>query len=304
MKYIGELPGFYWDSEKQKYFNIQSSHAAPVNAKHTRENVMREARNKHEQKRQKLEQDERYKQTVRPARSLQSSLAGFGLQREMGYLSPGPRAALQNATLVSGLEPRYHASDVIKGEPWLTAITDTFCGISTMSHPDGAVVMRDSTRYPRLFLPISPCIDVRDDLVLVWWSDVDSLQLYWGPFRDDISSIVATSEIRSVWNHAFGSNGNLAFVGIGVVALSAQGDTLGLKHFSDNEESFAASWQQPGVLAFGYSNESRKPSKTRHAVKLWDTRVFSSDDTLDTSSRIKLPMRATGLEFLDCKHCS
>lgn len=43
--YIGELPGMFWDTEKQKYFKVQANHVAPEGAKFSKENVRKEQEN-------------------------------------------------------------------------------------------------------------------------------------------------------------------------------------------------------------------------------------------------------------------
>lgn len=79
---LGNLPGFYYDASKGKYFKIQANHAAPAEAKYAKSNVDREKR---EAKKRKLE--ERHdqivrKQTVPAARLLKSPLlGGSGVRR-------------------------------------------------------------------------------------------------------------------------------------------------------------------------------------------------------------------------------
>lgn len=46
-----QLPGFYFDEEKKKYFKIQPNHIAPSNAKYSSSNVKHE---QHLAKKQKV----------------------------------------------------------------------------------------------------------------------------------------------------------------------------------------------------------------------------------------------------------
>lgn len=79
---LGNLPGFYYDASKGKYFKIQANHAVPAEAKYAKSNVDREKR---EAKKRKLE--ERHdqivrKQTVPAARLLKNPLlGGSGIRR-------------------------------------------------------------------------------------------------------------------------------------------------------------------------------------------------------------------------------
>ncbi|KAF2746716.1 hypothetical protein M011DRAFT_526802 [Sporormia fimetaria CBS 119925] len=79
-----ELPGFYFDKAKGKYFKITASHQAPPGAKYTRENIRkekatqcREAEDQHRSKRQKTE-------TI-VSRHAKDYLARAYLEREIGY---------------------------------------------------------------------------------------------------------------------------------------------------------------------------------------------------------------------------
>ncbi|KAK3660864.1 hypothetical protein LTR56_000622 [Elasticomyces elasticus] len=87
MANIGTLPGFYYDSEKKKYFKITANHAAPPEAKHSASNVRREAR---ETKKRKLDDRKRQKaakQTVQRSRISRNALCYSSLSRELGQVS-------------------------------------------------------------------------------------------------------------------------------------------------------------------------------------------------------------------------
>jgi len=83
--HIGQIPGYYYDDEKKKYFKVQANHVAPAGAKYSKSNVNREKRESKKRKLDEREQDARARQTVRPARIMQHPISGgVGLMREGG----------------------------------------------------------------------------------------------------------------------------------------------------------------------------------------------------------------------------
>ncbi|GAB7345200.1 hypothetical protein MBLNU457_3580t1 [Dothideomycetes sp. NU457] len=81
-----ELPGFYYDPEKKKYFKIQANHVAPPNSKYSRENAAKEK--ERSRKRQKTEkyQAKKLTQTVRRSPLLKSWNARTTMGREHGLM--------------------------------------------------------------------------------------------------------------------------------------------------------------------------------------------------------------------------
>ncbi|TIA62946.1 hypothetical protein D6C77_02430 [Aureobasidium pullulans] len=80
-----EIPGFYYDAEKGKYFQVQANHIAPQGAKYSHENVRKEKEQSRKRKRSAAMKQKREMQTVRRSRVLDSaSAAGIGLWREQG----------------------------------------------------------------------------------------------------------------------------------------------------------------------------------------------------------------------------
>jgi hypothetical protein len=81
----GNIPGFYFDEEKQKYFKIQANHLLPEFAKYSKGNVEREKRLT---KRRKLEyQHERARPVRRHPLLLNAAISGSRLHRELGNIS-------------------------------------------------------------------------------------------------------------------------------------------------------------------------------------------------------------------------
>ncbi|KAG9788610.1 hypothetical protein KCU95_g7268, partial [Aureobasidium melanogenum] len=80
-----EIPGFYFDAEKGKYFRVQANHVAPQGAKYSQENVRKEKEQSRKRKRSAAHRQKRETQTVRRSKILDSaSAAGIGLWREQG----------------------------------------------------------------------------------------------------------------------------------------------------------------------------------------------------------------------------
>ncbi|CAK3853566.1 hypothetical protein DOTSEDRAFT_78301 [Lecanosticta acicola] len=102
----GNIPGYYYDEAKGKYFKIQANHAAPPQAKYSRYHVEREQR---ETKKRKLEQERDAivkKQTVPAANLLKHPLLGrSGLQREHGDRPHAFDRRHRDSAFVQGLEP-------------------------------------------------------------------------------------------------------------------------------------------------------------------------------------------------------
>ena len=80
-----ELPGYYYDEVKNRYFKIQESHLAPPGSNHSRGAIKRGTQlalaRKREQDRDQLERE----QTIQPSKLLQHSLLG----RELGSRKDG-----------------------------------------------------------------------------------------------------------------------------------------------------------------------------------------------------------------------
>ncbi|KAI5273770.1 hypothetical protein E4T47_03075 [Aureobasidium subglaciale] len=80
-----EIPGFYYDAEKGKYFQVQANHVAPQGAKYSHENVRKERELSKKRKRSAAYKQKREMQTVRRSKILDSpTAAGIGLWREQG----------------------------------------------------------------------------------------------------------------------------------------------------------------------------------------------------------------------------
>ncbi|KAF3387144.1 hypothetical protein F1880_001246 [Penicillium rolfsii] len=77
-----EIPGFYYDPEKKKYFKIQANHAAPPGAQYSRDSVKRKRDEQEEQKRQAHVNQRIARETVRKPSFLHHPVVG--VDREIG----------------------------------------------------------------------------------------------------------------------------------------------------------------------------------------------------------------------------
>ncbi|KAK4038935.1 hypothetical protein C8A01DRAFT_17014 [Parachaetomium inaequale] len=111
-----EIPGFYYDSAKRKYFRIEDSRTAPAQAAWSAQNVKRRAVEREEDVR-KRERARSLAGRVRRARVLEGvPLMGGLLAREAGL--PPPTAA--GETLARAWAERLRAKGVVKLWPWIS----------------------------------------------------------------------------------------------------------------------------------------------------------------------------------------
>lgn len=100
----GNIPGFYYDEEKKKYFKITANHAAPVNARYSMANVKREQREKRDLKKRKKEEQLVRTQTVHRAAVLQNPLLSTALKREIGLCTAQNLRSSRDDAIVGSLE--------------------------------------------------------------------------------------------------------------------------------------------------------------------------------------------------------
>ncbi|KAF2225208.1 hypothetical protein BDZ85DRAFT_259819 [Elsinoe ampelina] len=79
-----KIPGFYWDPDRQKYFQIQPNHRAPPGLKHSVQNVRREEQAAKRQKLQYNWEQKVYNETARKSSVLKFHHTQIGLGRELG----------------------------------------------------------------------------------------------------------------------------------------------------------------------------------------------------------------------------
>ncbi|OJD23354.1 hypothetical protein ACJ73_05291 [Blastomyces percursus] len=81
-----EIPGYFYDAEKKKYFKVQANHAAPSGSKYTRDDIKK--RKEASLKRKRIEEHSQRlsTETIKRSNLLQCPLGGKLLQREYGTL--------------------------------------------------------------------------------------------------------------------------------------------------------------------------------------------------------------------------
>ncbi|KAF7718986.1 Uncharacterized protein PECH_000166 [Penicillium ucsense] len=109
-----EIPGFYYDPEKKKYFKIQANHVAPPGAQYSKESVKRK-RNEQQEQEKRIKVNQRLeRETVRKPSLLHHPL--MAVERELGssWSSTAVMKERQSRVYVSQLKRR----KLHKFEPW------------------------------------------------------------------------------------------------------------------------------------------------------------------------------------------
>ena len=102
---LGNLPGYYWDEGKKKYFKILANHVAPSEAKYSKTNVKNQNRANKKRKVEERKQQAKSKQTVRRPQHQNFLLGAAGLDRESGRHQPHSLLASRDAAFVDNLTP-------------------------------------------------------------------------------------------------------------------------------------------------------------------------------------------------------
>jgi hypothetical protein len=323
----GNIPGYYFDEEKKKYFKIQANHKAPADAKYSKSNATRE---RNESKRRKVEVRQQRvlrSQTVTRSRLLDNPLiGGSGLLREQaGHLfstiARNQSSAIAQSLKGSGVyqftgnnENRV-LCDVhqFRNHVAFTVNSGICTAIHRYEHPEGE--------------PFSPTYKVRD---ATWLFALDEhlvatcsttisgtpyiLACSSGPETAKIFySTVDVADARSaVWKVPDVVNSckinqttkDIAFAGSRLVAVRNILDNSKLCWITlpVNVESAGVEWVTENTVAFGSSKSvygKRQKVTREHAVMLWDIRVNSNKSADSTSLRLSSAWRVTGIERPD-----
>ncbi|KAJ5385897.1 hypothetical protein N7509_008438 [Penicillium cosmopolitanum] len=109
-----DIPGFYYDAEKKKYFQIQANHVAPPGAQYSKDSVKRK-RNDQVKHHKRVQLNQRIaKEKVRKSRFLKHPL--INNEREIGsrLLPPAHQHEKQARIYVS----QFHRKTLHRFEPW------------------------------------------------------------------------------------------------------------------------------------------------------------------------------------------
>ncbi|KAM0088785.1 hypothetical protein ACP6JD_007890 [Aspergillus fumigatus] len=146
-----EIPGFYYDPDKKKYFKIQASHKAPAGAQYSKDAVKRK-RVEHEVKRQRKVQLTRRlaKEKIRRSPFVRSPL--LGVEREIGAqpISKPLRQEQQGLTYASQISRK----QLHRFEPWPSDYTIKHV---LRNNRSGILIASEFKPRPRTFVPGADC---------------------------------------------------------------------------------------------------------------------------------------------------
>lgn len=333
----GNIPGFYYDEEKKKYFNITANHVAPADAKYSQTNVKREERDKKQAKKRKLADRLTRKQTVNQAAPLKSRLLSTTLQREIGNRTIGHLRASRDEAITSNLEdgrliPRiqgFHtppaitdAHYVVNQSRMLLAASHSGAGAScvysyewedSINGMQSLKEQRPLVALPGRFITMQHF----DSTLLLVSNTTHAIQYYLGPSNpaeNPQSTLFPSANVENFAGetHACAYDSltqNLAIVGTGLLVVNgAIPGHIGRCDFGETMESFAVTWLQPSVLAYGLTAElqyrsghhiiGHNPAMASHSVCLWDVRIGNRPNAANSSTRLSRRQRVTGLERL------
>ncbi|KAF2216278.1 hypothetical protein CERZMDRAFT_104681 [Cercospora zeae-maydis SCOH1-5] len=319
----GNIPGFYFDEEKKKYFKITSDHAAPIGAKHSKANVKREKQEKRALKKQRFEERVIRKQTVNQAKSLTSALLKTTLQRELGHRTGRYLSAVRDEAVINGLEhspliPRikgFNSHPLVRDALYMpdrasmlfaTVQNSAAACVYSYDWEDKVAGPSDlAAKYPLVALSGRFVTLQRFDSTLLFVSNTHhAIHYYLGHLHSSernesalFPKATVPNTVNTIHACAFDpATRNVAFAGTGLLVVNGLNPGwVGRSNFEDTKESFTATWLQPNVLAYGLRTEITRGSPT-HTVCLWDVRVGSSPSNANSSTRLKRVHRITGLE--------
>jgi hypothetical protein len=306
---LGNIPGYYWDEEKKKYFKITADHAVESRQKYTKSNVRHEKQVAKRRKLEQRDQETRQAQTIKRSRLLSiPEYAGVGLHREIGGRSSARDESHADDAFVSQL--RYQ--DVFVSEIDIPILNAHPCPLSDRtlvtridtsdsyiySSPGDISHTSSTQRHDVTGLPsIRPHVALRGlAMSTSVWPAHDPQKLLVcgsGSFENVFIASIADPDLVSqpdvnlrigddetiFWDGAISSTGDTAAIAgsDGVFHLSMDGQMLGKLQGAANSRSL--SWLNSTTIAAG-------SGKT---ALLWDTRTHGS------SSRFNCKHNITGV---------
>jgi hypothetical protein len=293
---LGNIPGYYWDEEKKKYFKITADHAVESRQKYTKSNVRHEKQVAKRRKLERRDQEKRQAQTIKRSRLLSiPEYAGVGLHREIG----GRSSALDGVHADDAFVSQLRYQDVFRSEIAIpisnahpcplsnrTIVTRVDTNNSYIYSSPGDISNTSSThRHDATGRPsVMPLVAVQGQAMSTSvWPAHDPQKLLvcgTGSFENVFIASIPDSDFVSqpdvnlrigddetiFWDGAFSSTGDTAAIAgsEGVFHLSNDGQILATLQGSANSRSL--SWLNPTLIAAG-------SGKT---ALLWDTRTHGS----------------------------
>ncbi|TKA81754.1 hypothetical protein B0A55_01144 [Friedmanniomyces simplex] len=259
---LGQIPGYYYDAEKKKYFKIQANHVAPTDAKHAASNVNREQRQTKKRKIEDRRREKQLQQTVHRSRIVQHPLlAGTSLTREVGYhRSSAVGFDQRDAAFVDQLRP-----DRINLTRGTGGSTTSVWDVQPLS--DGKAGIAVSSDLVSLHM-VSEDSDTLPALVAVTQESKSPGNLFIGD-RPSAHREFSRSNLftlgqadTALWSSSLNlSKEMLAISGTENIFIAnlAVGDVVHRLHL--NDESRDVTWLNENTVAYGH-----------HDVELWDVR--------------------------------
>jgi hypothetical protein len=309
---LGNIPGYYWDEDKKKYFKITADHAVESRQKYTKSNVRHEKQVAKRRKIEQRDQEKRQAQTIKRSRLLSiPEYAGVGLHREIGARSSVRDGLQADDAFVSQLRYQDVFKSAISDMPILSAhacpsINQT---ILTRTDPFGSYIysiagnashsstmqfdesVRDGTSTYAAFSGLALSTSV-------WPVHEPQILLACGSGSDNniVISSVATPDSDSasqsnfalhigddettLWDSAISSTGDTAAISGSDRVIHLSMDGMILDRLPGATRSRSLSWLSPTTLVAGSGKDAL----------LWDTRARGS------SSRFNCPHNITGVQ--------
>lgn len=314
----GNIPGFYYDEEKKKYFRIQANHKVPSDSKYAQSNVRQERRQAQKRKRELRFEERRKMQTIRRSRISDgsgSALVGFGLSRELGVRD----AAAADVAMASHLVASTTRVEPLRPDVWVhgaPSIIEAFSvpdrngtllvssgastsGFNLVADPDPPWPAKWNASETLFTMPVDASVrassvwPAQEPRLLIACATVPGCtedRLCALRFPPDHSSgrarmpklvILHIKGGPEFWDTAISADGKLALAGSdGLIHLPPPHHGLfPVNHLSLDAECHALDWLTPDTLAGGAGR----------SVVLWDTRTSGS------RARFEHPGRITGV---------
>lgn len=324
----GNIPGYYYDDEKKKYFKIQANHIAPTNAKYSKTNVNQEQRQKREIKRRKVQENRVLRETVKRAQILRHPLlTGCGLQRELGNRPQSLNRASRDTVFVQGLETSYLELNVtgfvhtgvtdaqrLPYDRSLLAVTlyrgsHAVCLYDFFHDPVVSKVLpaqQPIVAFPEKIVSMESAMISSSRYLLASGNQFSSGYYYFGSLDVERSTnmfpITELRSIRTLWASKMNPSMPIAaFTGTGAVVVTsveAPRPSIGVQRLDNDTESFALDWLSPYVLTYGITHEETN-LQFRHCAYLWDVRIKNGNNVAANAARIKRAQRITGIKRPD-----
>ncbi|KXT16287.1 hypothetical protein AC579_460 [Pseudocercospora musae] len=310
----GNIPGFYWDADKKKYFKIQASHKVPADAKYSQSSVTREKKQVRDAKRRTTAEHKSMKGRIHRKFERSRILATCGLQRELG---DKPDHHRDEAIVESWTLKRIRCEPAIETTSGVSVLDYQYLPRSRAS----ALLVETSTPHTSILLcedvsggysarpfPLwgrAVAVEAIDGDTPIIFASVQRRAPYSAFFRFGLLDEFFTAtepnpfqesclvpSILHLWTSKVEMNEhNVALAGIGAISVYSLDPKAQICELQLDEcEVFTVDWLSRSTLAYGALEETKS---ARHCVRLWDIRSQGQ------ASRLKKSRRITGLSSID-----